>query len=261
MINQLSSEKNLSIQGSKLNENAHWVACNICNTDVHQWIVKMKQAKFKNCSNILLSINNDYIVIVCIDSISRSISSNSAQGWRPQIFHLNIVTSYLPKFLKCLRWSCLRCRINANVKEPGCPVCSATLVMLSALICLGAHLSCWRMAVSLKEDYGAVQDYYCCPSFILKIIHAVGSERDTLTGSDSRMDISFYNSYYTQTCPNGLSSSTIASQTHTHTPLCERACTHKHDRLISQTLMKTTVCHNEVNYLNKLFTYLTVVFK
>lgn len=69
MINQLSSVKNLSIQGSKLNENAHWLARNICNTDVHPWIVKMKQAKFKNGCNILLSINNDYIAIVCIDSI------------------------------------------------------------------------------------------------------------------------------------------------------------------------------------------------
>lgn len=46
-------------------------------TDVHQWIVKMKQAKFKNCSNILLSINNDYIVIVCIDSTSRSFTLTS----------------------------------------------------------------------------------------------------------------------------------------------------------------------------------------
>lgn len=63
-----------------------------------------------------------------------------------------------------------------------------------------------------KEDYEAVQDYYCCPSFILKITdHAVGSERDThthtltlaLKGSNS--NISFYNSYYSKTCPNGLS--------------------------------------------------------
>jgi len=57
-----------------------------------------------------------------------------------------------------------------------------------------------------REDYEAVQDNDSYPSFILKITgHTVESEQHTHTLKGSNTNISFYNSYCTQTRPNGLS--------------------------------------------------------
>lgn len=91
-----------------------------------------------------------------------------------------------------------------------------------------------------KEDYEAVQDYYCCPSFILKITdHAVGSERDTHTHTHTQR-VKYEHLLLQLILQTDMSKRAFTPLNHHKYTVNAHVYMNMPDQLIKQTVMKLT---------------------